>query len=380
MPIAEIITIGTEILLGEIDDTNATYLSQRLNAIGIDIYRKTTIGDNAQRIASLIEETLSRSDIILTTGGLGPTVDDPTREALALAMGVELQFHPELWEQIKERFRRYHREPTENNRRQAYLPASALPIENPVGTAPAFIIHQGGKTIACLPGVPREMEFLMEKSIIPFLKSTYHLQGLIKTRTLHTAGIGESLIDSMISDLETLTNPTVGLAAHSGQVDIRITVKANSESEANQMIKPIENEIRNRLKESIYGADNESLEKIALDHLQSHHWHLVVCENNSKGILAQRLEAFPDIFLAGETLTGNLSDEVLITATERFRTYHSAECGLGISIKPHHPEQTITIYVSTPTKQDTYSRPYGGPPQYAPTWGANHALNILRKI
>ncbi len=380
MPIAEIITIGTEILLGEINDTNATYLSQRLNAIGIDIYRKTTIGDNPQRIASLIQETLSRSDIILTTGGLGPTVDDPTREAIALALGEEQQFHPELWEQIKERFRRYHREPIENNRRQAYLPASAIPIENPVGTAPAFIIHQAGKTIACLPGVPREMEFLMENSIIPFLKSTYHLRGLIKTRTLHTAGIGESLIDSMIADLETLTNPTVGLAAHPSQVDIRIAVKANSESEANQMIEPVENEIRKRLKETIYGADNESLEKIALDHLRSSNWHLVVCENNSKGILAQRLEAFPEIFKAGETITGNLSNDDLIIATEQFRSYHSAECGLGISIKPLHLEHTVTIYVSTPLKQDTYSRPYGGPTQYAPIWGVNQALNILREI
>ncbi len=380
MPIAEIITIGTEILLGEIDDTNATYLSRRLNAIGVDVYRKTTIGDNIQRIAALIQETLTRSDIIISTGGLGPTVDDPTRAAIALALGVELQFHPELWEQIEERFQRYHRQPSENNRRQAFLPATAIPVENPVGTAPAFIVHQEGKTIACLPGVPREMEYIMENSIIPFLKATYQLQGVIKTRTLHTAGMGESVIDSIISDLETLTNPTVGLAAHSGQVDIRITVKAASDVEAKELIKPIEEEIRKRLKENIYGADEETLEQIALTSLKSHHWRLVVLENNSDANLTRRLSPFSDRFIAGEICSGTLSEEELIAATERFRDFHSAECGIGIAITPYQQAQNITIYLSTPLNKETYSRPYGGPPQYASIYAGNHALDILRKI
>ena len=380
MPIAEIITIGTEILLGEIDDTNATYLSRRLNAIGVDVYRKTTIGDNIQRIAALIQETLTRSDIIISTGGLGPTVDDPTRAAIALALGVELQFHPELWEQIEERFQRYHRQPSENNRRQAFLPATAIPVENPVGTAPAFIVHQEGKTIACLPGVPREMEYIMENSIIPFLKATYQLQGVIKTRTLHTAGMGESVIDSIISDLETLTNPTVGLAAHSGQVDIRITVKAASDVEAKELIKPIEEEIRKRLKENIYGADEETLEQIALTSLKSHHWRLVVLENNSDANLTRRLSPFSDTFIAGEICSGTLSEEELIAATERFRDFHAAECGVGIAITPYQQAQNITIYLSTPLNKETYSRPYGGPPQYASIYAGNHALDILRKI
>lgn len=380
MPVAEIITIGTEILLGEIDDTNATYLSQRLNTIGVNVYRRTNIGDNVQRIAALIQETLNRCEIIITTGGLGPTVDDPTREAIALALGVKLKFHPKLWEQIEERFQRYHRQPSENNRRQAFLPETAIPVENPVGTAPAFIVQQAEKTIACLPGVPREMEFIMENSIIPFLKSTYHLQGLIKIRTLHTSGMGESMIDSILSDLETLTNPTVGLAAHSGQVDIRITVKADSDIEADERIKPIEEEIRKRLKENIYGADGETLEQIAMENLKAHHWHLVVCENKSGGILAQRLSSYSDTFIAGEIHSGTLSDEEIITATERFRNYHSAECGLGIAITPHQQAQNVTIYLSTPLGKETYSRPYGGPTQYASIWAGNHALDILRKI
>ena len=139
MSSAEIITIGTELLLGEIDDTNATYIARELRDVGIDLYRKTTVGDNARRIAQTIQEALQRTDIIITTGGLGPTVDDPTREAVALAVGVETEFRPELWEQIQNRFQRFGRKPTENNKRQAYVPKGAIPVENPVGTAPSFI-------------------------------------------------------------------------------------------------------------------------------------------------------------------------------------------------------------------------------------------------
>src|SRR5512147_2482473 len=177
MPTAEIITIGTEILLGEIVDTNAPYLARKLRDVGIDIFRKTSVGDNARRIAVAIQEALQRSDIVITTGGLGPTVDDPTREAVAMAMEVEVEFRPELWDQIQARFMRYGRKPTENNKRQAYVPKGAIAVENRVGTAPSFIIESGGRCIFSLPGVPREMEFLLEHAVIPYLQEHFHLHG-----------------------------------------------------------------------------------------------------------------------------------------------------------------------------------------------------------
>ena len=182
MPSAEIITIGTEILLGDILDTNARFVARALRETGIDLYRKTTVGDNTGRIAQAIQQAMERCDIVLTTGGLGPTVDDPTREAVALAMGVEVEYHPELWEQIKARFQRFGRQPTENNMRQAYIPAGAIPVENPVGTAPSFAIERGHKTIISLPGVPREMEYLLEHTVLPYLRQRYHLTGTIKSR------------------------------------------------------------------------------------------------------------------------------------------------------------------------------------------------------
>src|SRR4030043_1486414 len=161
MPSAEIITIGTELLLGEIVDTNSAFLARSLRDAGIDLFRETTVGDNIRRIAQAIQQSLARSDIVITTGGLGPTVDDPTREAVAQAVGVETEFHAELWEQIRERFKRFGRIPTQNNRRQAYVPKGAKAIENPVGTAPIFILEHGSQVIVSLPGVPSEMEYLM---------------------------------------------------------------------------------------------------------------------------------------------------------------------------------------------------------------------------
>ena len=192
------------------------------------------------RIAQAIQQALERCDIVLTTGGLGPTIDDPTRDAVALAMGVKSEFHPELWEQIKSRFQRLGRIPTENNRRQAFIPEGAVAIENPVGTAPIFILEHNSQVIIALPGVPREMSFLMEQKVIPYLRQHFDLHEVIKTRILHTVGVGESQIDDLIGDLEKLSNPSVGLTAHSGQVDVRITVKADSEQAAVQLIQPLE--------------------------------------------------------------------------------------------------------------------------------------------
>jgi competence/damage-inducible protein CinA-like protein len=262
MPSAEIITIGTEILLGEIQDTNTSYLARCLRGIGLDLYRTTSIGDNSGRIAQVINEAAKRCDVIITTGGLGPTVDDPTRQAVSQALGRELVFRPELWQKIQERFHRAGRTASENNRRQAYIPDGAVVIENPVGTAPAFYFETEKNTIISLPGVPREMEYLIQNNVLSYLKERYHLTGIIKARVLHAATVGESMIDERIGDLEQLGNPTVGLLAHPGQTDIRITAKADREEDANQMIDLLASEIYKRLGKMIYGEDRQTLEGV----------------------------------------------------------------------------------------------------------------------
>jgi competence/damage-inducible protein CinA-like protein len=261
---AEIITIGTELLLGEIQDSNTAFLARQLRTLGIDLYRVTTIGDNPLRIAEALRDSLSRADIVVTTGGLGPTIDDPTRNAVAIALNVEVVFHPELWRKVLARFNQRGITPSENNRKQAYLPETAVAIDNPVGTAPAFYALENNRMIVCLPGVPAEMELIFQESVQALLRNRFTLSEIIKTRVLHTSGIGESIIDEIISDLEALQNPTVGLSAHPASVDIRITAKSSSEVEADRMISLIESEIRMRMPDEIYGADGETLTDVII--------------------------------------------------------------------------------------------------------------------
>lgn len=380
MPSAEIITIGTEILLGEILDTNAQYLARALRDTGIDLYRQTTVGDNARRIAQAIQQSLERCEIVITSGGLGPTVDDPTREAVALAMSTETEFRPELWDQIQSRFKRFNRQPTENNRKQAFIPKGALAIENPVGTAPAFIVESENRVVIALPGVPREMEYLMQQAVIPYLKQRYDLKGIIKARIIHTAGAGESQIDDLIGDLEAFNNPTVGLAAHTGQVDVRITAKAESEEEADALIKPLEETLRQRLGEWVYGADQETLENVAMRAVARQGWKLVVVEAGLQGNLIRRLAAIEAPFLGGEMLTETPSLEELQDFTEGYRQARGADAGLGVAVVPDGEKQDVLLVLITPERTRKFARPYGGPPEYAPRWAFHHSLDMLRRI
>jgi competence/damage-inducible protein CinA-like protein len=380
MPSAEIITIGTEILLGEIVDTNAPFIARCLRDAGIDLFRKTTVGDNAGRIAKVIQEALERCDIVITTGGLGPTVDDPTREAVALAMNVKTEYHHELWQQIESRFQRYGRKPTENNRRQAYIPQGAIAYENTVGTAPIFIFKHQSQAIISLPGVPREMEYLLERVVLPYLQENFDLRSVIKARVIHTVGVGESQIDDLIGDLERYSNPTVGLLAHSGQVDVRVTAKADSLAAAQEMIDPIEEIIRNRLGDCIYGADQDRLEEVALKSISSNNWTLTVIEGGLGINLITRLSKVKDVFIAGQVITEFLSPDELMQRTVMYRTQQNADVGLGVVILPQEDKQDIHIALITPIEQHQYARSYGGAPDNAPIWAMNQSLDILRRI
>jgi nicotinamide-nucleotide amidase len=380
MPSAEIITIGTEILLGEIVDTNSTYLARRLRDLNVDVYRTSTIGDNTQRIAEIIRETLGRTQIIITTGGLGPTVDDPTREAVALAFGVETEFRPELWEQIVERMQRYGRTPGENQKRQAYVPKGAIAVKNVVGTAPAFIVEQADKCLVSLPGVPNEMEYLIENEIFPYLVKRYKLTGIIKARILHTAGLGESVIDEQIGELEFLANPTVGLAAHFGMVDVRITAKADSAEKADELISGAEKTIREKLGNAIYGTDVETLEGVTLDALASHGWNLTVVEVNSGGELSRRLsESKNPAFMGGQILSGLVKGQSLAESVAEQMKSSGARAALGLTARQAPGELGVDIVLVTPNAKDQSTRTYGGHPKSVPAWGANLALDMLRR-
>jgi nicotinamide-nucleotide amidase len=380
VPSAEIITIGTELLLGEILDSNSQYLAKCLREAAIDLFRKTTVGDNVNRIAQAIQQSLERCDIVITSGGLGPTIDDPTRQAVSQAIDSKLEFHPELWEQIIARFQRMGRIPTENNRRQAYIPNGALAFENPVGTAPIFILEYKSHIIISLPGVPRELEYLMTHTVIPYLRQYYDLHGAIKSRILHTVGVGESQIDDLIGDLEELSNPTVGLAAHSGQVDVRITVKTDSEEETQRLIQPLEDTLRSRLGDWIYGVDQETLEEVALRSIAGKKWTLAVIEAGMGGILVRRLAAAKGPFVGGQVVTDPPSLDELVKLTDSYRKAQNAEVGLGVSLMPSTQTHDVTIVLITPHSTQKYQRVYGGMPEYAPFWAYNQSLDLIRRI
>ncbi len=379
MPSAEIIAIGTELLLGEIQDTNTRYLALRFRDVNIDLFRATMVGDNAQRIATAIAEALNRSEIIITTGGLGPTVDDPTRQAVALAIGVDTEFRSELWDQIQNRFKRFNRIATENNKRQAYIPHGAIAVENPVGTAPAFIIEIGKKVIISLPGVPREMEYLIENRVIPYLKEHFQLLGIIKASVLHAAGVGESQVDEWVGDLETLSNPTVGLLAHPGQIDIRVTAKASSLEEADQMIENLVLQIGERLGEHIFGRDADTLEGKTQARLARSCWNFALAEHGMNGELYRRVNQMPAFIEPVELLEAPARAEYLVTSLQDLMRRTGVQVGLGASYQPGAEKQDISLVVLTPNGIFETTRSYGGPPQNGMGFAVNTAIDFLRR-
>ena len=291
---AEIVSIGSELLLGQIVDTNAAFIARQLAALGIDLFQKTTVGDNLSRVATALEAALRRAEIVITTGGLGPTEDDVTREAVAKATGRELEFHPELLDQIEAFFRARGLPLSPSNRRQAFIPRGAVPLPNPVGTAPCFILEEGDRTLTVLPGVPREMEYLLRTGVLPHLRSRYGLQAAIVSRLVRVAGLGESRVGELLADLMAKgANPTVGTMAHPGQVDVRIAAKAADEAAARALIAPVEAEVCARLGDTVFGRDGESLEGAVAAQLDALGRTLGLVEVGTGGLVSERLTSVP---------------------------------------------------------------------------------------
>ena len=285
-PNAEIIAIGTELLLGEITDTNSVFLARQLRDSGVNVFFMTTVGDNLKRITEAISAAMDRAEIVITTGGLGPTVDDMTRQAVANAVGRPLEFHQSLYDTIAERFRGLGVTMTDNNRQQAFLPQCATLIENPVGTAPSFVAEFERGAVISLPGVPREMKYLMSESVVPYLLRKYDL-GIIVARTLRTAGIGESSLDDKIgTDILSMRNPSVGLAAHHGSVDVRITAKADSKSNAETLLDEMQARLHARIGDDIFGVDEATLEDVVWEQLRRHKLKVHVTEAGLPGVIS----------------------------------------------------------------------------------------------
>jgi nicotinamide-nucleotide amidase len=354
---AEIVMIGTEMLLGELVDTNANRLAKGLRSIGLDLYYKSTVGDNETRITEVLNHALNRSQVIITSGGLGPTVDDITRQAVANATGRRLVYSDELERQIAARFRKFGREMAENNKRQAYLPEGAIPLRNPVGTAPCFLSEdmQGRGFIISLPGVPRELQHMLDHVVLPILAERMGGAKVMKVRVLRTCAVGESNVDRGITDLMVSKNPTVGLAAHAGQTDVRITAKADTEDEADQLITTMEASLRERLGVAIYGVEQETVPGVVGQLLANRGLTLGIVDMLTSGDLAVALTVAGHAGVLGTTVTAHSLDEALTavgleTGNERdlkqvagqMAAAVAPEGGAGlVLLGPFEDEQTI---------------------------------------
>ncbi len=290
MATAEIITIGTELLLGQLVDTNTSVIAAALAESGFDVFRESTVGDNENRIAQAIREALTRADAVVCAGGLGPTIDDLTREAVASATGRPLELDQAALADLNAWFASVGRRMSPNNARQAMFPRGATVLENPKGTAPGFALETGDKIIVVMPGPPREMEPMLRDHVIPILKEKFGLQSAIATRVLRTVGISESEVDARIAELfRTGVNPSIAVLAHLGQVDVKLTAKAATKAAAHALIDQLEPEIRRHLGEHIFSADGASLPQTLGRLMRERGWTLATAESCTGGMLGEMI-------------------------------------------------------------------------------------------
>jgi nicotinamide-nucleotide amidase len=292
--VAEILSVGTELLLGQIVDTNAAYLARILSALGIDLYHKTTVGDNAGRVEEALRLAVSRADLILTSGGLGPTQDDLTKESIAAVFDEELVMDEPSLVTLEGFFARRGVPMPERNRKQALIYRSGRPIPNPNGTAPGALLEKNGKIVISLPGPPRELVPMVENSVIPYLSERLGAgRVVLHSRILRFIGIGESALEERVEDLLAGTNPTVAPLAHVGEVHLRLTARAANLEAAQALIAPVEREIRERLGDRVYGVDDESLEEAVVHALAKRGLTVAVAESCTGGLLGARLTNVP---------------------------------------------------------------------------------------
>ena len=404
----EIVAIGSELLLGQIVDTNSAWMAQRLASLGANLYYKTVVGDNPGRMLEITTRAMERADLVITSGGLGPTQDDLTREIVAQASNRELVLDEELLEQIQSRSRARGFTMTENNKRQAYIPEGAIPVRNPNGSAPSFIVEDPRASVFCLPGVPFEMKWLFDNEVVPYMRRTFGISEAIFSRVLKVAELGESAVDDKVGHLiANLSNPMVGVLAHPGQVDVRITAKTSTQEEADRMIAPVEQEVRSLLGGNVFATDEQTMPSVVGELLAARRLTLASYEGLTGGMLAQQLqEAAGEGFVQGTigrnppvlqgllklagnegeagdfaedggALTGHLARGVRLQA--------GADLGLALHSVPDPQASSENLragrtYIAVDSAGGTYRREYNfaGPGAPDRTRATMHALNLLR--
>lgn len=322
---AEIISVGTEILLGDIVNTNTQFLAKELASIGIEVYRQEVIGDNEDRLLGILEEALKRSDMVITTGGLGPTKDDLTKETACKFFNMDLELHEKSLKELEEYFSRMGRKIVESNYKQVYFPKEAIVLPNPNGTAPGAILEKNNKYIVILPGPPKEMKPMYLNHVKPYLIKKG--DGIIESKVVRVLGIGESMAAEKLKEfIENGVNPTVAPYAKEEDVIFRITAKAEKEEEALKLIEPVKNKVKEILGEDVYGeGEDTTIEKVVGDLLIKNNLKISTAESCTGGMIASRLVSIPgisDVFLEGAvTYTNEAKVRTLNVKEETLKKY-----------------------------------------------------------
>ena len=405
---AEIVGIGTEILLGQIANTNAQYMSQRLAEIGVDVLNHQVVGDNVGRIAESIRLAMSRADAVILTGGLGPTGDDITREGIAEAFGVRLERHEAIERYLREKYERLGRSMPESNLVQGDVPEGGRYILPDRGTAPGLVMESGGAPVYAVPGVPAEMREMFDGVILPELREMAGPSG-ITSRVLKVVGVPEARVGELLDDLfRELTNPTVAYLASVGEVRVRLTAKAAGEEEARALIEPVEKEVRDRLGVAVFGTDDDELEAVVGELLHDRGLTIACAESLTGGGLTERIVHVPDSsrYFAGgvvaysedakrevlgvskETLEGPgmVSEECAREMARGAARLFGADVGVsttgvaGPEPLEGHPPGEVWIAVMMPDSEEARHLRAPGDRDQVRRWTEQSALDLLRRI
>ena len=404
----EVISIGNEILLGEISNSNARWISERLAAVGVEVRHQQVVGDDVGAIADAFRLALSRADVVISTGGLGPTGDDITREGLAAAVGSTLERRPEIEDFLRERFRRMGRGMPESNVRQADVPEEARFVLPERGTAPGLVVEAaGGKRAYAVPGVPAEMREMMEGAVLPELASLTRGRTIV-SRTLRSVGVAEAKVGELLQDLfDRLDNPTIAFLPAEGEVRIRLTAMADSAKEAGRLIAPVAEDVRGRLGDAVFGEDEESLEEVVGALLSERKLWLACAESLTGGELAARVTAVPDaskhfsgsavcyspeakrdvLGVSGKTIEGpgTVSEECALEMARGALRLFAADVALSLTgvAGPEplegKPSGTVWIALATGEHEEAVSLVVPGDRGQVRRWAEQAALNLLRR-
>lgn len=406
---AEIIAVGTELLLGNIANTNAQELSQALSALGINVFYHTVVGDNPHRLEEALSIARGRADILLTTGGLGPTYDDLTKQTICAAFGRPLVLHQEIVDWLKDKYARtFHISMPENNLQQALLPEGCTVFDNPVGTAPGCAFEEGGVHVLMLPGPPFEMRTMLSRHVIPYLRALS--AEVILSHDIMTFGLGESPMEVLLRErMEHMETPSLATYAKPSEVRLRATAKAGSEAEAEALLAPVVREVTDLLGDVVYGVDVPGLEHACLAHLKERGWTMATAESCTGGQIAQRITAIPGASAAfrGGVVSywtavkhsvlgvpeeileahGAVSEETARAMAEGARRVTGAEIAVSVTgVAGPDPDERGTavgiVYIGLATPEGTFCRrcDFGKRRRdLIQNLASNHALDVVRR-